>query len=108
MADLPADAGVAAGAVAGRAPAGPSRQVSPIGGLRVYGPWQTGRHVIVVSVVGGTRIEGGPEPGPGAPTVHIRAFSLAGGVRVRRGGQAQRSRADLRAERRSRRGRSTR
>ena len=24
------------------------------------------------SLVGGTRVEGGPEPGPGAPTVYIR------------------------------------
>jgi hypothetical protein len=45
-----------------------------------------GRHEIVVSLVGGTRVERGPEPGPGAPTVHVRAFSLVGGVRVRRGG----------------------
>ena len=38
------------------------------------------------SLVGGTRVERGPEPGPGAPTVHVRAFSLVGGVRVQRGG----------------------
>ena len=129
--DLPADAGAAGTAVAERATAGPSWHVSPIGGLRVYGPWRMDRHVIVISIVGGTRldlsqaqlaapevtltkvslvggvrvwvpagirvevsgfsliggtrVQGGPEPGPGAPTVHIRAFSLVGGVRIRRG-----------------------
>jgi DUF1707 SHOCT-like domain len=132
VADLPADVAAAGADVFGRAAAGPSWHVSPVGGLRVYGPWQMNRHVIVVSIVGGTRLDlgqaqlaapavtltkvslvggvrvdvpagirvevsgfsliggtrfyGGPEPGPGAPTVHIRAFSLVGGVRVRRGG----------------------
>ena len=145
VADLPADAGPAGTTAAGRAQAGPSWHVSPIGGLRVNGPWRMDRHVIVISVVGGTRldlsqaelaapevtltkvslvggvrvgvpsgirveasgfsliggtrVEGGPEPGPGAPTVHIRAFSLVGGVRIRRGGP---SRADRRPDRRSR------
>jgi hypothetical protein len=89
----------------------PSWHVSPVGGLRVSGPWRMDRHVIAVgivggarldlsqaklaarevtltkvSLVGGTRVEAGPQPGPGAPTVHIRAFSLVGGVRVRRSG----------------------
>jgi Domain of unknown function (DUF1707)/Cell wall-active antibiotics response 4TMS YvqF len=155
--DLPAatEATVATGtAVAGQAPAGPSWHVSPVGGLRVYGPWRMDRHVVVISVVGGTRldlsqaqlaapevtltkmslvggvwvavppgvrvevsgfslvggtrIEGGPEPGPGAPTVHIRAFSLVGGVRVRRGGLTQPAGMDRRSGRRSRRDRFTR
>ena len=154
VADLPADAGAAGTAVAERAAPGPSWHVSPIGGLRVYGPWRMDRHVIVISIVGGTRldlsqaqlaapevtltkvslvggvrvgvpagirvetsgfsliggtrVEGGPEPGPGAPTVHIRAFSLVGGVRIRRGGLARTSRADRRSGRRSRRNRLTR
>jgi len=149
VADLPAGAGVAGTAVAERAQAGPSWHVSPIGGLRVYGPWRMDRHVIVISLIGGTRldlsqaelaapevtltkvslvggvrvrvpagirveasgfsliggtrVEGGPEPGPGAPTVHIRAFSLVGGVRIRRGGLAPPSRADRRSGRRARR-----
>jgi len=136
--------------------------VSPVGGLRVSGPWRMARHVIVASIVGGTwldlseaqlaapevtlttvslvggtriivppgirvetsgfslvggtRVEGGPEPGPGAPTVYIRAFSLVGGVRIHRSGprgdrgprgdwRAERRdwRAERRAERRSRR-----
>jgi Domain of unknown function (DUF1707)/Cell wall-active antibiotics response 4TMS YvqF len=131
VADLPAEAATAA--VAGRAPAAASAwHVSPIGGLSVSGPWRMAKHEIVVSLVGGarldlsqaelaapevtltkvslvggvrigvptgirvevsgfsllggTRVERGPEPGPGAPTVHVRAFSLVGGVRIRRGG----------------------
>lgn len=152
VADLPADASAAGNAVAERA-AGPSWHVLPIGGLRVNGPWRMDRHVIVISlvggarldlseaelaapevtltkvsvvggvrvwvptgirvevsgfsIIGGTRVEGGPEPGPGAPTVHIRAFSLVGGVRIRRGGPGSRPRTDRRHDRRSRRDRNT-
>ncbi len=155
IADLPADAAAVGGKAPARATAaGPATwHVSPVGGLRVYGPWRMDRHVIVVSLVGGarfdlseaqlaapevtltkvslvggtritvppgirveasgfslvggTRVEGGPEPGPGAPTVHIRAFSLVGGIRIRRSGSPQWSRRDRRAGRRSRRGRYT-
>jgi len=163
VADLPADVAVApvaeaggGGAVApaGTAAAGPATwHVSPVGGLRVSGPWRMDRHVIAVSIVGGTRldlseaqlaapevtltkvslvggtriivppgirveasgfslvggtrVQGGPEPGPGAPTVYIRAFSLVGGVRIYRSGSSQRSRRDRHADRRSRRGRYT-
>jgi len=149
VADLPADAATAGTEVAGPAPAGPSWHVSPVGGLRVYGPWRMDRHVIVVSIVGGTRLDlsqaqlaapevtltkvslvggvrvwvpawirvevsgfsliggtrfyGGPEPRPGAPTVHIRAYGLVGGVRIRRGGPPKQSRADRHFDRRSRR-----
>ena len=161
--DLPAEP-AAAGAVAAPATVPATWHVSPVGGLRVSGPWRMARHVIVASIVGGTwldlseaqlaapevtlttvslvggtrimvppgirvepsgfsliggtRVEGGPEPGPGAPTVYIRAFSLVGGVRIRRSGsrgdrgtpgdwRADRRdwRAERRAERRSRRGR---
>lgn len=131
VADLPADS--AATAVTQQAAAAPpSWHVSPVGGLSVSGPWRMDRHVVVLSIiggarvdlsqaqlaapevtltkvslvggvrvavpagvrvevsgfrlVGGTRIEGGPVPGPGVPTVRIRAFSLVGGVRVGRGG----------------------
>jgi hypothetical protein len=149
VSDLPADAATAGTEVARPAPAGPSWHVSPVGGLRVYGPWRMDRHVIVVSIVGGTRLDlsqaqlaapevtltkvslvggvrvwvpawirvevsgfsliggtrfyGGPEPRPGAPTVHIRAYGLVGGVRIRRGGPPKQSRADRRLDRRSRR-----
>ena len=130
VADLPADAAAAGSAVASGTSAPPSWHISPVGGLRINGPWRMDRHVIVVSIVGGarldlseaqlaapevtltkvslvggtrvtvppgvrvqvsgfrliggTRVEGGPEPGPGAPTVNIRAFSLVGGVRIYR------------------------
>jgi len=163
VADLPAEPAIA-GAVAAPASAPATWHVSPVGGLRVSGPWRMARHVIVASIVGGTwldlseaqlaapevtlttvslvggtrimvppgirveasgfslvggtRVEGGPEPGPGAPTVYIRAFSLVGGVRIQRSGprggrgprgdwRAERRdwRAERRAERRSRRGR---
>ena len=149
--DLPANTGVAGSTAAGRAQAPSSWHVSPIGGLRVYGPWRMDRHVIVISLVGGTRldlgqaelaapevtltkvslvggvrvgvptgirvetsgfsliggtrVEPGPEPGPGAPTVHIRAFSLVGGVRIYRSGLAPPSGTDRRSGRRARRDR---
>jgi len=153
--DLPAEpAGPAAAAESSPAPA--TWHVSPVGGLRVSGPWRMERHVIVASIVGGaridlseaqlaapevtltkvslvggtritvppgirvdasgfslvggTRVQGGPEPGPGAPTVHIRAFSLVGGIRIYRGGpgdpgvRGERGpRGDWRAERDDRR-----
>jgi hypothetical protein len=135
-ADLPAEAATARSAVTSGASGPPSWHVSPIGGLRIRGPWRMDRHVVVVSLVGGarldlsqaqlaapqvtltkvslvggtrvtvppgirveasgfsliggTRIDGGPEPGPGAPTVRIRAFSLVGGVRIHRSGMPQR------------------
>jgi hypothetical protein len=150
VADLPA--GAAPAAAAGRAPAAPaSWHVSPIGGLRVSGPWRMARHEIVVSLVGGaqldlsqaelaapevtltkvslvggvrigvptgirvevsgfslvggTRVERGPEPGPGAPTVHVRAFSLVGGTRIWRSGPdpGERSDRDRRPDRWDRR-----
>ena len=150
VADLPAEPAVA-GAVAAPASAPATWHVSPVGGLRVSGPWRMARHVIVASIVGGTwldlseaqlaapevtlttvslvggtrimvppgirveasgfslvggtRVEGGPEPGPGAPTVYIRAFSLVGGVRIQRSGPRgdRGPRGDWRAEREDRR-----
>ena len=151
--DLPRDVAAAGTAVTGGTSAPASWHVSPVGGLRVYGPWRMDRHVIVVSIVGGTRldlseaqlaapevtltkvslvggtrvtvppgirveasgfslvggtrVEGGPEPGPGAPTIHIRAFSLVGGVRIHRSGLPKRPRSARRSDRRSRRGRFT-
>jgi len=152
VADLPAAAAASGTTVAQRADAAPSWHVSPIGGLRVCGPWRMDRHVIVVSLVGGSRldltraelaapevtltkvslvggvrlavppgirvqvsgfsligagrVEAGPEPGPGAPTVHVRAFSLVGGVRISRSGD-QWAATDRRSRHRSRRDRRT-
>lgn len=130
VADLPTDASAASSSVAERGPGRPSWHISPIGGLRVSGPWRMERSVIVVSLIGGadldlsqaqlaapevtltkvsllggvsiavppgirvdasgfsliggTSVDAGPQPGPGAPTVHIRAFSLLGGTRIYR------------------------
>ena len=53
--DLPADVAPAATAAAS-APAPASWHVTPVGGLRVRGPWRMDPHVIVVSIVGGVRI----------------------------------------------------
>jgi len=134
VADLPTDAGAATSAVAERGPGRPSWHISPIGGLRVSGPWRMERSVIVVSLIGGadldlsqaqlaasevtltkvsllggvsigvppgirvdtsgfsliggTSVDAGPEPGPGAPAIHIRAFSLLGATRIYRAGPA--------------------
>jgi Domain of unknown function (DUF1707)/Cell wall-active antibiotics response 4TMS YvqF len=81
VADLPADAGAAGTVVAGRAAAGPSWHVSPIGGLRIYGPWRMDRHVIVISVVGGARLDLS-QAQLAAPEVTVTKVSLVGGVRV--------------------------
>jgi hypothetical protein len=132
LTDLPAAGGPApaGNAVATGAPATPTWHVSPIGGLNVSGPWRMGRHVVVISLIGGadldlrqaelaardvtltkvsiiggvnarvpdgirvdasglsllggTSVDAAPDPGPGAPTIHIRAFSIIGGIRIRR------------------------
>jgi Domain of unknown function (DUF1707) len=132
--DLPAagtTSGTGAGPVMPSAPSGGATwHVSPIGGLSVSGPWRMGKHVVVISLIGGadldlrqaelaardvtltkvsiiggvnarvpdgirvdasglsllggTSVEAAPDPGPGAPTIHIRAFSIIGGIRIRR------------------------
>ena len=138
--DLPASADPAGRAVGVGTHGGPSWHVTPVGGLNVFGPWRMGRHVIVLSLVGGarldlsqaelaapdvtltkvslvggvrariprgirvdasgmsliggTQVEGAPDPGPGAPTIHIRAFSVVGGIRIRRSGSGRRLLAD--------------
>jgi len=99
--------------------------VSLVGGTRIMVPPGIRVEVSGFSLAGGTRVEGGPEPGPDAPAVYIRAVSLVGGVRIHRSGpggdggprgdwRAEREdrragrrdwRAERRAERRSRRGR---
>src|SRR6201995_2575271 len=133
LTDLPA-AGVAAPAakaVTTGAPTTATWHVAPIGGLNVSGPWRMGRHVVVISLIGGadldlrqaelaardvtltkvsviggvnarvpdgirvdasglsllggTSVDAAPDPGPGAPTIHIRAFSIIGGSSICRG-----------------------
>jgi len=96
-------------------------KVSLLGGVSITVPPGIWVDAPGFSLLGGTSADAGPEPGPGAPTVHIRAFSLLGGTRIYRGGPASqrqalaegspahwraRRRADRyqrRAERRSRR-----
>ena len=79
--DLPAS-GAAAGAVTVGSSAAPSWHVSPIGGLNVFGPWRMGRHVIVVTLVGGARLDLS-QAELAAPEVTLTKVSLVGGVRVR-------------------------
>jgi hypothetical protein len=59
-------------------------QVSILGGARITVPPGVRVDRSGFSLIGGTRVGGGPEPGPGAPTIHIRAFSLLGGVEIYR------------------------
>lgn len=77
-------------------------KVSLVGGVWVEVPQGVRVQVSGFSLVGGTRIAGGPEPGPGAPTVRINAFSVVGGVHITRSGAAQ-SHGDDRWDRRERR-----
>ena len=79
--DLPAS-GAAAGAVTVGSSAAPSWHVSPIGGLNVFGPWRMGRHVIVVTLVGGARLDLS-QAELAAPEITLTKVSLVGGVRVR-------------------------
>ena len=82
VADLPAPSPAAGTAVAAAAPGGTSWHVSPVGGLRVYGPWRMERQVVVISIVGGTRLDLG-QAELAAPEVTLTKVSLVGGVRVR-------------------------
>ena len=77
VADLPAGADVAGTAVAERAQPEPSWHASPIGGLRVFGPWRMDRHVIVISLIGGTRLDLS-QAELAAPEVTLTNASLAG------------------------------
>jgi hypothetical protein len=61
-------------------------KVSLIGGVSIEVPPGIRVDASGFSLIGGTSVAAGPEPGPGAPTVHIRAFSLLGGTRIYRGG----------------------
>ena len=57
VADLPADAAAAGSAVTSGTSTPPSWHISPVGGLRIKGPWRMDRHVIAVSIVGGARLD---------------------------------------------------
>jgi Domain of unknown function (DUF1707) len=79
--DLPASCS-AGSAVSVGTQAGPSWHISPIGGLNVFGPWRMGRHVIVVALIGGARLDLS-QAELAAPEVTLTKVSLVGGVRVR-------------------------
>jgi hypothetical protein len=63
-------------------------KVSLLGGVSIAVPPGIRVDASGFSLIGGTSVDAGPEPGPGAPTVRIRAFSLLGGTRIYRGGPA--------------------
>jgi hypothetical protein len=63
-------------------------KVSLLGGVSVSVPPGIRVDASGFSLIGGTSVDAVPEPGPGAPTVHIRAYSLLGGTRIYRGGPA--------------------
>src|SRR5215467_5569253 len=63
-------------------------KVSLLGGVSIGVPPGIRVDTSGFSLIGGTSIDAGPEPGPDAPTVHIRAFSLLGGTRIYRAGPA--------------------
>ena len=69
-------------------------KLSLVGGVRARIPYGIRVDASGVSLIGGTQVEGAPDPGPGAPTIHIRAYSLVGGIRIRRGGGGRRPRTD--------------
>jgi hypothetical protein len=62
-------------------------KVSLVGGARIWVPPGVRVELSGFSLIGGTKIEAGPEPGPGAPTIRIRSFALVGGTRIHRSGR---------------------
>jgi hypothetical protein len=80
-------------------------KVSLIGGVWVKVPQGIRVQTSGFSLIGGTMIVGGPEPGPGAPVVRIRAFSVIGGIHISRSApsqQSQQSQQDYRDRRQHR------
>jgi DUF1707 SHOCT-like domain len=80
VSDLPVQAAPAPAAVA--APGAPSYHIRPVGGLRVYGPWRMDRHVVVLSLVGGARLDLS-QAELAAKEVTLTKVSLVGGTRLR-------------------------
>jgi hypothetical protein len=89
-------------------------KVSLLGGVSIGIPPGIRVDASGFSLIGGTSVDAGPDSGPGAPVVHVRAFSLIGGTRIYRAGPASQRedaaeeslmdrRARRRADRRSRR-----
>jgi hypothetical protein len=80
VADLPVPA--AGTAVAQPRQATPTWHIRPIGGLRVTGPWRMDRHVAVVTLVGGARLDLS-QAELAATEVTLTKVSLVGGTRLR-------------------------
>ncbi len=80
VSDLPVEASPASTAVA--AQSAPSYHLRPIGGLRVTGPWRMNRHVVVMSLVGGARLDLS-QAELAAKEVTLTKVSLVGGTRLR-------------------------
>src|SRR3954471_12982900 len=58
-------------------------KVSLVGGVSLIVPADARVEVSGFVLVGGRDVERGNASGPGAPVVRVRAFGLAGGVKVR-------------------------
>jgi len=67
-------------------------KVSLVGGVRLTVPPGVRIEVTNVSLIGGRRIDADERLSPNAPTLHLRAFSLIGGVRVQRTPRRERER----------------
>ena len=75
------------------------RVVAIMGGAEVYVPEGLNVQVSHFAFMGGNEIDLGSErPDPGGPTVHLKLFSLMGGIEVRRGRKP--TRQDRRDQRR--------
>jgi hypothetical protein len=83
VADLPVQPGAAreAVAVAGGGAPGTSWHVRLVGGLRVTGPWRMARHVVAVSIIGGTRLDLS-QAQLAAPDVTLTKVTVVGGTRI--------------------------
>jgi hypothetical protein len=76
-------------------------QVSLLGGTSITVPPGVRVDRSGFSLLGGTRMDlGAEQPGPGAPTIHVRSFSLLGGVSIEQSRPARATRLDDRLERR--------
>jgi Domain of unknown function (DUF1707)/Cell wall-active antibiotics response 4TMS YvqF len=80
VADLPIPA--AGTAVTQSRQATPAWHIHPIGGFAVTGPWRMARHVVVVSLVGGARLDLS-QAELAAKEVTLTKVSLVGGTRLR-------------------------
>lgn len=68
-------------------------KVSLIGGVRLTIPSGVRVEVTNFSLLGGRRVDADERLSPNAPTLHVRAFGIIGGVRVQRTPRRERERA---------------